>query len=468
MAAFDPDILARWTGGRWTARPAAALTGFTVDSRQIVAGQAFVALRTEKRDGHDFLEAARAAGASAALVGRADPGVGMAQLVVTDPLAALQAIAREHRRTFKGMVAAVTGSAGKTSTKELLALLLGGTAGGVLATEANLNNQIGVALTLTRIDPARHRFAVVEAGISGPDEMRVLAGMIEPDLAIVTLVAPAHLAELGTLENVAREKAAIASTLRKGGVIIYPSACEQYPAFRSLARQSRIPVERVELLDDRAAPEGRAQYFLSQSAERTSLDVGFGPPPPAALAPRRVAAGEAPPAARAVCAAIRLGASKDDIQRRIPLWAPSPLRGEWKVSDARRIYLDCYNANPAAMADALEAFNAVAPRDEPRLFVIGCMEELGAGAPRFHSDLGRSIGLRPGDRLFVIGGHADAVRKGAVEAGADSAQVEIAGSVEAVAAPLAAFHGSVFIKGSRRYGLERALSGAEHAEAFHA
>ncbi len=356
----------------------------------------------------------------------------------------------------------------KTSTKELLAILLGGIAGGVVATEANYNNQIGVALTLTRLDPERHRFAVIEAGISEAGEMRILAAMIEPDLAVVTLVAPAHLADLGTLDNVAREKAGIAATLRKGGVIIYPRTCEQFPAFRSLPHKSRIPLERVDLLNDSAAPEGRAQYFLAQTGEHTSLDVAFGPPPPAAFRIRRLTDGMAQNAALAVCAAIRLGASRDEIQRRIPLWKPSPLRGEWRVSDGHRLYLDCYNANPVAMADALSAFNAVAPQEEPRLYLIGCMEELGAGSLRFHAELGRAIGLRAADRLIVIGTQAEAVVRGAVEAGAGSAQVGTAESIESAAAAIAAFRGSVFVKGSRRYGLERAFSGQEHAEAFHA
>src|ERR1019366_835560 len=136
MPTFDPASLERWTGGSWATRPHAAIAGFSVDSRRLSPGQAFVALKTGRRDGHAFLDDARRAGASAAIVARPDPKVRLAQLIVADPLAALQAVAREHRRLFKGRVIAVTGSAGKTSTKEVLALLLGGEAAGVLATEA--------------------------------------------------------------------------------------------------------------------------------------------------------------------------------------------------------------------------------------------------------------------------------------------------------------------------------------------
>src|SRR5471032_1278003 len=183
MPTFAPAQLASWTGGRWTTPPGAPLTGFAIDSRAVRAGEIFVALKTEKRDGHEFLAAAQAAGAGAALVATPNPSLKLPQLVVRDPLAAFQAIAREHRRAFRGKVVGISGSAGKTSTKELLTLVLGGAASGVLATEGNLNNHLGVPLTLTRLDPAAHKFAVVEAGVSAPGEMPPLAAMIRPDLA---------------------------------------------------------------------------------------------------------------------------------------------------------------------------------------------------------------------------------------------------------------------------------------------
>jgi UDP-N-acetylmuramoyl-tripeptide--D-alanyl-D-alanine ligase len=468
MPSFNPETLSSWTGGRWSGRPAGPASGFSVDSRRLSAGQAFVALRTEQRDGHDFLGAALAAGASAAIVARANPGVDLPQLVVRDPLQALQAVAREHRKTFRGIVAGITGSAGKTSTKELLAALLGGEAEGVLATEANLNNQIGVALTLTRIDPAVHRFAVLEAGISVPGEMRALAGMIDPDLVVITLVAPAHLAGLGGLDDVAREKAALAGSLRAKGICIFPSSCEKYPAFSFIGPSHSLVVEPVFRHDDCEALEGRARFLVSQSGGSTRVTVAFGRPAPIVVTLPRVTDGMAQNAALAVCAAIHLGVPRERIQARLLSWRPPHLRGEWRVSEGRRLYLDCYNANPASMADALATFSAVAPRDEPRLFVIGSMEELGADAPRYHVEVGRSLALREGDRLVAIGGQAGSVRQGAIEAGASSVQVEVAESIDPLAPGLAAFRGSVFVKGSRRHGLERAFSGRERAEAPHA
>ncbi len=164
MPLFPPDRLAAWTAGHWTASPAGAVCGFNPDSRTVQSGQVFVALRTDKRDGHDFLPAAAAAGATGALVARARADVALPQLVVADPLAALQEIARLHRRGSGATTIGITGSAGKTSTKNLLARLLGAPPA-VLATEGNLNNFLGVPLTLVRLESGVTRHAVVEAGI---------------------------------------------------------------------------------------------------------------------------------------------------------------------------------------------------------------------------------------------------------------------------------------------------------------
>jgi len=408
------------------------------------------------------------AGAAAAIVARPGRGAGLAQLVVADPLAALQAIAREHRRLFRGEVLAVTGSAGKTSTKEILAILLGGDGGGVMATEANLNNQIGVALTLTRLEPGRHKFAVVEAGISAPGEMAALASMIEPDVAIVTLVGPAHLEELGGLDGVAREKAALAKAVRPGGICVFPRSCEAYAAFKFVRDIECLVVEPADRLDGREPQTGRVRFSATHSAASTAVAVAYGAAPALKVTLARVTDGMAQNVALAICAALRAGVSRGLVQKRIGAWRPSPLRGEWRLHEGRRLYLDCYNANPASMADALATFAAVAPKSEPRMFVVGCMEELGAAAQHYHLALGRSLPLRREDSALVIGSMAGVVLQGAMESGAREGQVEISPSAEAAAGRLEGFRGSVFVKGSRRYQLERAFSGAELAEASHA
>lgn len=467
MPAFPPDDLARWTGGRWTVPPVLPLSGFGVDTRRLRPGQVFVAIKTAQRDGHDFLAAAQAAGAGAALVAAPNPAIALPQLVVRDPLAAFQAIAHRHRRAFSGPVVGISGSAGKTSTKDLLALLLGGSTGGVLATEGNLNNHLGVPLTLTRLDSALHRFAVIEAGISTPGEMKLLAEMIEPDVTLITLVGPAHTQDLGGIDGVAREKALLPAATRASGVAVFTKETAEFPAFRDLGVRTMV-LERADAIRPAEPPKDKVYFAITQRGDATAVALAYGPPPPLVFTFRRVSDGMAQNAALAICAALWLGISRDLIQQRLSAWQAARLRGEIRHEAGRLLYLDCYNANPASMADALVTFDAIAPAAEPRLYVVGCMEELGATAAAHHRALGRSIPLRGNDRLFAIGTCAEEIAAGLRERGDAGAQVQVVASLEPVAACLADWHGAVFIKGSRRYQLERVLeSPAAMATAAH-
>ncbi|MBE7538483.1 MAG: UDP-N-acetylmuramoyl-tripeptide--D-alanyl-D-alanine ligase [Opitutaceae bacterium] len=457
MPTFNPEFLARVTGGSWTRFPEVPLSGFAHDTRHLAQGQVFVAIRTEKRDGHEFVRDAMRAGASAAVVSRGDPSLELPQLIVPETVDAFQSIAREHRRAFRGPVVGISGSAGKTSTKNLLAALLGGEPA-VLATEGNLNNHLGVPLTLTRIDPAIHRFAVIEAGISGAGEMAPLARMIEPDIGIITLVAPAHLEALGSLANVAREKAALLSA---SALAIFNRSCLEFAAFRDLAAPALV-VESAEVVLP-AGHAGDGVYFaISHREDLTSTSIAMGAVPSQVFTFPRVSDGMARNAVLAICAALRLGIEPERVRQRLRAWHPAAMRGEIRREDNRLVYLDCYNANPASMADALANFYQIAPPADPRLLIIGGMEELGEDSRRYHRDLGRMLHLRPGDFCYVIGSEAEAVRMGAIESGNRSEQMAIASSVEPIAAHVAAFNGSVFVKGSRRHALERAVSLAAH------
>ena len=465
MPVFNPELLAQWTGGRWTAQPVPPLTGFSIDTRQIRAGEIFVAIKTDARDGHDFLAAAQAAGAGAALVAKANPAIALPQLVVADPLGAFQAIAREHRRLFAGPVIGISGSAGKTSTKNLLGLLLGGEAAGVLATEGNLNNHLGVPLTLTRIDPARHKFSVIEAGVSAPGEMAPLAGMIEPDVALITLVAPAHTAALGGLGGVAAEKAVLPAAVRPAGVAIFPRQCAEFAAFRELDVRQMV-IERADVLRPAEPPKDKVFFTVTHRDDTTAVALAYGPPPPLTFSLRRVSDGMAQNAVLAIATALWLGLAPETIQARLGGWQPARLRGELRRDGDRLLYLDCYNANPASMADALDAFDAIAAVELPRLFVLGGMEELGAEAEMFHRALGRSLRLRSQDFLFAIGDHAAAVRTGAIENGSRAEQIAVVKTIEPIAARAVDWQGAVFVKGSRRYRLEKIFEPA--GESVHA
>ena len=468
MPVFQPESLARWAGGRWSGPPARPIRGFSADTRQMKPGDLFVALATERRDGHEFLEEALAGGASAALVSAPRP-VALAQLAVNDTLAAFHRIARAHRRQFPGPVVGVSGSAGKTSTKDLLALLLGNGPDGqgpAAATEANMNNHIGVPLTLVRLDPSVHRFAVVEAGVSARGEMAPLAAMIEPDIAILTLVAPAHLAGLGGLEEVAREKAALAAAVRENGLAIFPESCAAFKAFRELGGKALV----VSDGPGDAGSGDRVRLAFSHGGDTTELALSGPGQPAGAFSLCRVTDGMARNAALAVLAALHLGIPAEAVRERLRNWRPAKWRGEIVRRADCIFYLDFYNANPASMTDAVKAFDGLAPPEWPRVYLVGCMEELGPGSARYHRELGRSIRLRSGDVLVVVGEQAGEVRAGALERGAPSGNVLAPGAVDPALMRRLTRDGpcALFVKGSRRYELERALADIAPLEVAHA
>lgn len=485
MPEFSPSSLASWAGGRWTTLPVAPLAGFNQDTRALTPGQVFVALKTEKRDGHDFLAEAQAKGAAAAVVDREIAGCPLPQLVTADALTAFQRIAAAHRASFKGTVIGVTGSAGKTSTKDLVAILLGeggpasaGPSAGensggpaeagptargaassrVLKTEGNLNNFLGVPLTLTKLDAAGHTHAVIEAGINMPGEMVTLAEMISPDHAIVTLVGPAHLEKLGSLQGVADEKVQLLTHVRRGGLQVFPVSCWPYEPFQWLAN----PLVLVPANEAMVQVRGQTIIFtVLHRPDRTEVTLGAK----RTFILRRVSSGMAQNAALALALASELGVDDATLQQRLSTWAPSKWRGEMRRAGQAEVYCDFYNANPASMQDAIAAFAGLASPELSRLYVLGGMEELGAQAAEFHQQLGRTILLRPGDFLFAIGDHAAALREGLLENGNDPAQVQVVADLAPVRQRLANFKGVAFLKGSRRYQLEKVLSAEGEVDA---
>ena len=462
VPSFPPATLAEWTGGHWTAGPVAAPAGFAIDTRKLRAGEMFVALRTAARDGHDFLEAAAEAGARAALVERVVPDCDLPQLVVADSVQAFQAIAHRHRLAFTGPVTGITGSAGKTSTKDLLARLLGDR---VLATEGNLNNHLGVPLTLTRLDGAEHSFAVVEAGISAAGEMAPLARMIAPDVAVVTLVDHAHTRDLGGLAGVAREKALLPAAVRSSGLSFFPRKVMNHEPFQVLAGR-RLVIERADVLRPKSSGSETIYYTMTQRAEETAVTIADAATDTTeTYAFRRVSDGMAENAVLAISVARWLGVSPSEIRERITQWRTSGMRAEVRREGGRLVYLDCYNANPASMADALKAFQDLAGTEAPRLYVVGGMEELGGESAAKHREVGRRLRLRERDHAFIIGTEAESVAQGAVECGALDSQLETLSSLDGVAMNVARWDGAVFIKGSRRYRLETVMAG-EAASTF--
>ena len=452
---FAPAELAASTGGRWTVLPSAPITGFGADTRVLRPGEVFVALRTGRRDGHDFLADARARGAAAAIVARPvdDP---LPQLVVAEPLVALRAAAAAWRARFPGRVVGVTGSVGKTSTKEFLAHVLGAAA---FVTEANLNNLLGVPLMLLRTDPERHRFAVIEAGMSVPGELGLSARAIAPDIAIVTAVAAVHLEGVGSLAGVAREKASLVAALTPQGRAVVPAALLAWPDFAAHAPRAVAVAFAGEAAPAVAPARLVRAAFLDDGKGgcAVSLDGEVFP-----LGP--LSEGLARNAALALVAARLLGVPAAALAAVSAGWSAPAGRGSVHADGARTFYVDCYNASPASLLDAAAAFDRLAPAG-PRLFVLGGMAELGPDSARLHRECAARLPLRAGDHVVVFGGDAPAYLAGITTAGV---RATTADGIEAVTSLVTAHQGAVFLKGSRAFALERVLPPAVRAAlSFH-
>jgi UDP-N-acetylmuramoyl-tripeptide--D-alanyl-D-alanine ligase len=249
---------------------------------------------------------------------------------------------------------------------------------------------------------------------------------------------------------VAAEKARLPAANRPGGLAVFPVSCWAHEPFRALAHPLVLVPEGE---PGAKVPVRSVKFSVCQRPERT--EVTFEGRRRFVL--RRVSAGMAQNAALALTLASELGVKDAALQARLENWAPSKWRGELRQSGEATVYCDFYNANPAAMTDAIDAFNGAVPADLPRLYVLGSMEELGPESATYHRALGRQLHLRRGDFLFALGSQAAALREGLLENGNNPAQVAVVPDVAPVRERLAGFKGAVFLKGSRRYQLETVL-----------
>jgi UDP-N-acetylmuramoyl-tripeptide--D-alanyl-D-alanine ligase len=455
MIRLDPHRLAKWSNGTWLGNNVPKeIKGFCFDARQLKLGECFVALSSGARDGHEFAKQAVEKGASALLVEHSQE-LPVPQLVVDDSLLAMGAIGAAVRQHFSGPVVGITGSCGKTSTKEMLRLLLGDCR--THATAGNWNNRIGVPMTLFGLDSVLQDFAVIEAGINQPGEMVELGAMIEADLTIITNIASAHLELLGSLERVAAEKAQLALRSRVHAPIVMPNSVLQFSPFFAYSGRALVLAAEGESV----SPESRRviRYRLHvHGAEHSTIDLRDG----SSVERYQIASpseGMCVNAALAIVAARELGVSVAAVGQRIADWRPSTTRGHLETRGAQSFYIDCYNANPASMYDALTAFVRVARCDRPRIYVLGAMNELGERAVVLHREIGQQLRLRAEDRAYFVGPNTltQAYFDGAVRAGCTFDQLSMSRDIEKIKSDIAGFSGSLFLKGSRLYALEQLL-----------
>jgi UDP-N-acetylmuramoyl-tripeptide--D-alanyl-D-alanine ligase len=401
-ALWQWDELSAAAGARTESAPSQAVTGFSIDSRTLEPGDVFVALK-DTRDGHEFVGQAFKAGAAAAIVmqGYARQPEDGALLRVDDPLRALQGVARAARIRADAKIVAVTGSVGKTSTKEALRLCLSAL-GATHASEKSYNNHWGVPLTLARM-PRPAQYGVFEIGMNHPGEITPLAQMVRPHVAVITTVEPVHLAQFQSVEEIAEAKAEILQGLVPGGTAVLPRDNPHFPLLRDRAMSIGARIITFGYHDDadfrcvqvELGPNG-SSVIAGQGSQRFPYRVGA----PGEHFVRN---------SLAVLAALRaLGA---DIMRALPALAslaPAIGRGARKLlgaADAPILLIDeSYNANPASVRAALAAM-ATTPREEcpRRIAVLGDMLELGDAAETLHRGLKEAVDAAGTDLVFACG-----------------------------------------------------------------
>ena len=412
------------------------------DTRAVQPGDLFVALKGERFDAHDFVAEAAAKGAVAALVS-SQVSAPIAQLVVPDTLIGLQQLATSWRADFDLPVIGVTGSNGKTTTKQLLAALFAAR-GPVLATEGNLNNHIGVPLTLLKLR-AEHCTAVVEMGASNAGEIALLAGLAAPSVGVITQAGDAHLEGFGSREGVAHAKGELFSALRDGVAII--NVDDAYAGlWKKLAANNRIVSfgfavhAEVRAEDLLSTAEGNRFTLLTPDGSAT---VNLSLPGRHNIA-NALAAAAAGHALGLGVAAIAEGLQKVERPKgRVVLHT---------TSNGARLIDDTYNANPTSLAAAM-ALLAKEPGE--RVLVLGDMAELGPAADALHARAGieaKALGL---NALLTLGPRsANAAKSFGIGGKAFTALDEL---IEALKPQLKA-HTTVLVKGSRSAGMERVVA----------
>lgn len=383
-----------------------AITGISIDTRSLQPGDLFVALK-DQRDGHDFVSAAFKAGAAAALVSEAyarQPGDG-ALFRVADTLRGLEALGVEARKRLAGdaRIVGVTGSAGKTGTKEMLRACLS-LLGATHASEKSYNNHWGVPLTLARM-PRETKFGVFEIGMNHAGEIRPLTKMVRPDAAIITTVEPVHLEHFPSVEAIADAKGEIFEGLAPGGAAIIKFDNPHAGRLRAIA--SSLGVKPMTFgFDDRADVQGLNFTASDGGSDMTVVISGDSFPVHLAIPGRHIAEN-----ALAVAAALyAIGADVRKGLEALTNLAPPSGRGARStlhIGDGKALLIDeSYNANPASMRAALATLAAV-PRAKysRRIAVLGDMLELGSEAPALHLGLKGAVDEADVDLVFACGPH---------------------------------------------------------------
>ncbi|HET8760342.1 MAG TPA: UDP-N-acetylmuramoyl-tripeptide--D-alanyl-D-alanine ligase [Nitrospiria bacterium] len=453
------DLAAAVRGRIVAGRADAVIESVSTDSRRLAPGALFWALPGERFDGAAYVADALAAGACGAVVAAGsvpDPAVwrgrDAAIIAVDDPLRALQDAAAAYRSRFAIPVVGVTGSNGKTTTKEMAAAILA-QGGGVLKTQGNLNNHIGVPLTVFGLRPD-HRAAVVELGVNHHGEMTRLCEIARPTIGVITNIGHAHLEGFGGLEGVARAKGELFASLPADGMALLNADDPHVMALRGALRSESLTFGlgsgdvRGRMIDEPARTGTRVEIRYAGSVIECVIPV--------------VGRHNAANAVSAAAVGVSLGVDLAAVKRGLEAFRPATMRSELvTTASGIDVFNDAYNANPSSMERALAAVGRL--RGAGRVWaVLGEMRELGEASESLHRDVGR-VAARAGlDGLVAVGPLARWMADEAIKAGMPPraiAWVETADEAVPVIVAWSRPGDVVLVKGSRRVGLERVVSG---------
>ncbi len=388
----------------------AIATGYSIDSRTIQPGALFFAIRGERLDGHDFVEAALERGAVAAVV-QANQAARFADepriIAVPDTLLALQTLGRAVRRMWNKTVVAITGSAGKTTTKESAARLLSAKHR-VLKSEGNLNNHYGLPLQLLRLEP-EHELAVVELGMNHAGEIRALAALCEPNIGVVTCVAPVHLGFFSSVADIARAKYELIQALPANGTAVL-NADDEY-----VSQFGRDFSGRVVTFGIVHPADVRADAMEEAGADGSQFDIVAGERRAHARLPL-IGRHNVYNALAAVAVALLGGLTLEEAAAGIEHLIPADKRGQVLTVDGATVINDCYNSNPRALDFVVDALASMAVRDGARRIVVaGEMLELGTTADDLHRRCGAHMADKKIDIVLGVRGEARKIVEAAAE-----------------------------------------------------
>ena len=423
--------------------------GYSIDSRTVGAGQLFFAVRGERLDGHDFVEQAMKNSAVAAVVRKDQLGrypEDARLLAVEDTLAALQTLATAVRKLWGKPLVAVTGSAGKTTTKEAVAHVLSAQFR-VLKSEGNFNNHFGLPLMLLKLEP-EYDVAVIEMGMSHAGEIRALAKIAQPEIGVVTNVAPVHLEFFDSIAGIARAKYELVESLSANGTAVL-NADDEY-----VSQFGRDFKGKVMMYGTRPTADVRAEKICSKGREGTEFEVVIGGVREAATLPL-VGEHNVLNALAAVAVGLERGMKPSEAVAALATLAPAEKRGEVLQLGNITAINDCYNSNPKAleaMVDALAAMTA-----KRHIVVAGEMLELGSAGEELHRAAGRHIAGKKVDVLLGVRGLAQAMVESARDAGICAEFVASSEEAGEWLAREARDGDLVLLKASRGVKLEKAL-----------